>query len=154
METGIQTLRSSRFLCPECETTSRLPEGVPTGSIFRLTCYQCGHKALVKMEVPTHIKSIFPSDEILPHPEQPKDVGTPHFQAPSHTGFESTGPGIPEKIWGFVSQFQIHLNEKIRKLIQKFRNIPKGQKSDPFSSTTDNPFLQRKKISFEKNRFL
>ncbi|MBE8401710.1 transglycosylase domain-containing protein [Leptospira borgpetersenii] len=153
METGIQTLRSSRFLCPECETTSRLPEGVPTGSIFRLTCYQCGHKALVKMEVPTHIKSIFPSDEILPHPEQPKDVGTPHFQAPSHTGFESTGLGIPEKIWGFVSQFQIHLNEKIRKLIQKFRNIPKGQKSDPFSSTTDNPFLQRKKISFEKKPF-
>lgn len=153
METGIQTLRSSRFLCPECETTSRLPEGVPTGSIFRLTCYQCGHKALVKMEVPTHIKSIFPSDEILPHPEQPKDVGTPHFQAPSHTGFESTGPGIPEKIWGFVSQFQIHLNEKIRKLIQKFRNIPKGQKSDPFSSTTDKPFLQRKKISFEKKPF-
>ncbi|EMY14944.1 hypothetical protein LEP1GSC043_0294 [Leptospira weilii str. Ecochallenge] len=132
METGIQTLRSSRFLCPECGTTSRLPEGVPTGSIFRLTCYQCGHKVLVKTDIPkppsastsSHIKSIFPSDEILPHSRQPKDAGTPHFQAPPQTGFESTGPAILEKIWNFLSQFQTYLNGKMRELIQKFRNIP------------------------------
>lgn len=164
METGIQILRSSRFLCPECGTTSRLPEEVPTGSIFRLTCYQCGHKVLVKTDIPkpssvptpSHIKSIFPSDEILPRPGQPKDVGAPRFQAPPQTGFESTGPGILEKIWNFFSQFQTYLNGKIRELIQKFRNIiPKSPKSDPFSSATseNKPFLRREKTSFEKKPF-
>lgn len=164
METGIQTLRSSRFLCPECGTTSRLPEGVPTGSIFRLTCYQCGHKILVKMDIPkpssvptpSHIKSIFPSDEILPRPGQPKDVGTPHFQVPPQAGFESTDPGILKKIWNFLSQFQAYLNGKIRELIQKFQNIPKGPKPDSLSSTAtseDKPFLRKEKTSFEKKPF-
>ncbi|WP_061223022.1 transglycosylase domain-containing protein [Leptospira weilii] len=164
METGIQTLRSSRFLCPECGTTSRLPEGVPTGSIFRLTCYQCGHKILVKMDIPkpssvptpSHIKSIFPSDEILPRPGQSKDVGTPHFQVPPQAGFESTDPGILEKIWNFLSRFQAYLNGKIRELIQKFQNIPKGPKPDSLSSTAtseDKPFLRREKTSFEKKPF-
>nr|WP_176692649.1 transglycosylase domain-containing protein [Leptospira weilii] len=163
METGIQTLRSSRFLCPECGTTSRLPEGVPTGSIFRLTCYQCGHKILVKMDIPkpssaptpSHIKSIFPSDEILRRPGQPKDVGTPHFQVPPQTGFESTGPAILEKIWNFLSQFQTYLNGKMRELIQKFRNIPKGPKPALSSAVTseDKRFLRREKTSFEKKPF-
>ncbi|TGK32400.1 carboxypeptidase [Leptospira gomenensis] len=64
METGIQTLRSPRFLCPECGTTSRLPEGVPTGSVFRLTCYQCGHKSLVRME-----SASLPSREVSNSPQ-------------------------------------------------------------------------------------
>ncbi|PJZ30716.1 carboxypeptidase [Leptospira kmetyi] len=90
METGIQTLRSTRFLCPDCGTTSRLPEGVPTGSVFRLTCYQCGHKALVRMElpkppppsVPSRVESIAPSNEIIRRPESPNNVGSPTFQNP------------------------------------------------------------------------
>lgn len=116
METGIQTLRSTRFLCPDCGTTSRLPEGVPTGSVFRLTCYQCGHKALVRMElpkppppaVPSRLESIAPSNEIIRRPESPNNVGSPTFQTPPQLKQRSeqrpTEPSFsPNTVWPSAS---------------------------------------------------
>ncbi|PJZ68781.1 carboxypeptidase [Leptospira perolatii] len=50
LDTGIRTLSEHKFECPSCGTLSRLPEGVPTHSIFRLTCYRCGNKSLVRLE--------------------------------------------------------------------------------------------------------
>ncbi|WP_196219281.1 transglycosylase domain-containing protein [Leptospira santarosai] len=143
METRIQTLRSSRFLCPECGTSSRLPEGVPTGSVFRLTCYQCSHKVLVKMEaspVSTHVESISHSDTILRRPE---NTDVPRIQAPP----QMRPMEISERLRGFFSKFQIH--GKVRELIQKFRSV--GPKS--LSSKTDEPLLQKEKASFEKKPF-
>lgn len=49
LETGIRTLFESKFECPACGTLSRLPESVPTEMVFRLTCYRCGHKSLVRL---------------------------------------------------------------------------------------------------------
>ncbi|EMO31622.1 transglycosylase [Leptospira santarosai str. HAI821] len=143
METRIQTLRSSRFLCPECGTSSRLPEGVPTGSVFRLTCYQCSHKVLVKMEtspVSTHVESISDSDTILRRPE---NTDVPRIQAPP----QMRPMEISERLRGFFSKFQIH--GKVWELIQKFRSV--GPKS--LLSKTDEPLLQKEKTSFEKKPF-
>ncbi|TGK26248.1 carboxypeptidase [Leptospira yasudae] len=142
METGIQTLRSSRFLCPTCGTTSRLPEGVPTGSVFRLTCYQCGHKALVRMEVPKpsppptippRVESIAPTNEILPRPrpEPSQGVGTPTPSVPQrplpstppqNRTPEPAGPGLFERISDSFSKLQVSLKEKVWELTQKFQN--------------------------------
>ncbi|EMJ98330.1 transglycosylase domain-containing protein [Leptospira alstonii] len=162
METGIQTLKSARFLCPDCGTASRLPEGVPTGSVFRLTCYQCGHKVLVRMDVPkpssVPISShsvVPPSNEINRSPEPPKNAGTPHFPPPSPAPSSTAGPGILERISDSYSQVQTRLSGKVWELTQKFRNIRKHPEPNSLLPTSldDRPLLRREKISFEKKPF-
>ncbi|EMF70967.1 hypothetical protein LEP1GSC148_4094 [Leptospira interrogans serovar Canicola str. LT1962] len=154
METGIQTLKTTRFLCPECGTTSRLPEGVPTGSVFRLTCYQCGHKVLVRADIPKVPAPVQPSDKILRHPELPKNVGTPKLQSapqfqPEPTIPQTSGPGIFEKL----SEIQNRLRQKLWELTQKFREIKRIELNPiPFYRIRIH-FLEKKRLHSKKNRF-
>ncbi|AOP35877.1 carboxypeptidase [Leptospira tipperaryensis] len=163
METGIQTLRSPRFLCPECGTASRLPEGVPTGSVFRLTCYQCGHKALVRMElsppplppresVVSTPKVNPPRTSELPRREEPlRNAGTPSISTPQKDP-EPAGPGFLERISSALAQTQALVNAKLRELQQKFQESRKGPTPDPLFSE-ERPLLRREKISFEEKPF-
>ncbi|EMO27961.1 hypothetical protein LEP1GSC170_3160 [Leptospira interrogans serovar Bataviae str. HAI135] len=154
METGIQTLKTARFLCPECGTTSRLPEGVPTGSVFRLTCYQCGHKVLVRTDIPKIQTPVQPSDKILRHPELSKNVGTPKLQSaasqfqPEPTTPQTSGPGIFEKL----SETQNRLRQKLWELTQKFREI-KRIESNPILFYRVRIHFLKKKNYIRKNRF-
>ncbi|MGQ2862268.1 transglycosylase domain-containing protein, partial [Leptospira interrogans] len=155
METGIQTLKTTRFLCPECGTTSRLPEGVPTGSVFRLTCYQCGHKVLVRADIPKVPAPVQPSDKILRHPELPKNVGTPKLQSapqfqPEPTIPQTSGPGIFEKL----SEIQNRLRQKLWELTQKFREIKKNRVESDTVLSSSHSLLRKEKITFEKKPFL
>lgn len=155
METGIQTLKTTRFLCPECGTTSRLPEGVPTGSVFRLTCYQCGHKVLVRADIPKVPAPVQPSDKILRHPELPKNVGTPKLQSapqfqPEPTIPQTSGPGIFEKL----SEIQNRLRQKLWELTQKFREIKKNRVESDTVLSNSHSLLRKEKITFEKKPFL
>ncbi|MGQ2837859.1 transglycosylase domain-containing protein, partial [Leptospira interrogans] len=155
METGIQTLKTTRFLCPECGTTSRLPEGVPTGSVFRLTCYQCGHKVLVRADIPKVPAPVQPSDKILRHPELPKNVGTPKLQSapqfqPEPTIPQISGPGIFEKL----SEIQNRLRQKLWELTQKFREIKKNRVESDTVLPSSHSLLRKEKITFEKKPFL
>ncbi|MBM9500367.1 transglycosylase domain-containing protein [Leptospira sp. 201903071] len=163
METGIQTLRSPRFLCPECGTASRLPEGVPTGSVFRLTCYQCGHKALVRMELSP--PPLPPRDPIVSSPtvnpprptELPRrevglqNAGTPPISAPQKDP-EPSGPGFLERISNSFVQIRTLFREKLRELPQKFRSLRKSPIPDPLFGD-ERPLLRREKISFEEKPF-
>ncbi|WP_000783262.1 transglycosylase domain-containing protein [Leptospira interrogans] len=155
METGIQTLKTTRFLCPECGTTSRLPEGVPTGSVFRLTCYQCGHKVLVRADIPKVPAPVQPSDKILRHPELPKNVGTPKLQSapqfqPEPTIPQTSGPGIFEKL----SEIQNRLRQKLWELTQKFKEIKKNRVESDTVLSSSHSLLRKEKITFEKKPFL
>lgn len=155
METGIQTLKTTRFLCPECGTTSRLPEGIPTGSVFRLTCYQCGHKVLVRADIPKIPAPVQPSDKILRHPELPKNVGTPKLQSapqfqPEPTIPQISGPGIFEKL----SEIQNRLRQKLWELTQKFREIKKNRVESDTVLPSSHSLLRKEKITFEKKPFL
>ncbi|MGQ2851925.1 transglycosylase domain-containing protein, partial [Leptospira interrogans] len=155
METGIQTLKTTRFLCPECGTTSRLPEGIPTGSVFRLTCYQCGHKVLVRADIPKVPAPVQPSDKILRHPELPKNVGTPKLQSapqfqPEPTIPQISGPGIFEKL----SEIQNRLRQKLWELTQKFREIKKNRVESDTVLPSSHSLLRKEKITFEKKPFL
>ncbi|MGJ4788038.1 transglycosylase domain-containing protein [Leptospira koniambonensis] len=78
LETSVRTLTESKFECLSCGTISRLPEGVPTGTVFKLTCYRCGQKALVRY-VSSPIQTI--EEKPSPKEEMPAPpVGTPTYQ--------------------------------------------------------------------------
>lgn len=163
METGIQTLRSPRFLCPECGTASRLPEGVPTGSVFRLTCYQCGHKALVRMEPPP--PTLSPREPIVsapkispskptepPRREEPlRNAGTP-ANSTSQKDLEPTGPRFLERISHSLEEIRVSLNSKMRELREKFRKSRNTPTPDPLFGE-ERPLLRREKIAFEEKPF-
>ncbi|TGK02684.1 carboxypeptidase [Leptospira langatensis] len=88
LETKVRTLTETKFECLSCGTISRLPEGVPTGTVFKLTCYRCGNKALVKyvstfQETETDRPNRQSELPILTPPKQPVSFTSPQQPSPS-----------------------------------------------------------------------
>lgn len=111
-ETGVRTLFESKFECPACGTLSRIPESVPTETVFRLTCYRCGHKALVRLANRTPVRNPEPIRVFAPtqEPTAPVDEPTKNFSnsygSKAESPRASLGSRLAESLNGKIASFR------------------------------------------------
>ncbi|EQA37444.1 transglycosylase [Leptospira inadai serovar Lyme str. 10] len=121
-ETGVRTLFETKFECPACGTLSRIPESVPTETVFRLTCYRCGHKALVRLAHKVNVQDPEPIHVLTPNPEPKLQTREP---ASNFSNREDSKPESPKASLG--SRFAESLNGKIASLRERFEGTSESR---------------------------
>lgn len=157
LETKVRNLTDPRFECLSCGTVSRLPEGVPTGTVFKLTCYRCGNKALVQLQ-PKAPEPV--TDRPFPKADPPIFSRNPEFQnsenkKPSKEKEESFGEKISGLIFSWKKKLSPESGEE-RPWFQKVKTgVEYGSPTEfhrPIKTLAERLVERGKKFSFPRFR--
>lgn len=130
LETKVRNLTEPRFECLSCGTISRLPEGVPTGTVFKLTCYRCGNKSLVQL-LPKSSEPVSdrPTRKWEPIPSSNSSAER-KFDREVLKVQKETGLGFSERIGAFLSSLKPKVNERSSEERPWFQRISTGREED------------------------